>query len=120
MWVSLPRGAREWLAAAHEYYFGAPGLAAARQPFEVSHEVLHSVRQELDGLDATAGLGRLKHHVDALGVSLSVLYRKYVHLVEPAGVQFLALGEAPDFCGCVDGLVDRKSEVVEQSGAVDG
>jgi putative hemolysin len=105
MSVSLPREAREWIAAAHQHYFGASGLAAARQPFEVSDEVLHRVRQELDGLDAVAGLGRLKHHLDALGVSLPVLYRQYVDLVEPAGVQFLAFGEDPGFSGCVDGLV---------------
>jgi putative hemolysin len=105
MSVSLPREAREWIAAAHQHYFGASGLAAARQPFEVSAEVLHRVRQELDGLDAVAGLGRLRHHLDALGVSLPVLYRQYVDLVEPAGVQFLAFGEDPDFSGCVDGLV---------------
>ncbi len=36
MSVSLPREAREWIAAAHQHYFGAPGLASARQPFEVS------------------------------------------------------------------------------------
>ena len=105
MSVSLPREAREWIAAAHQHYFGASGLAAARQPFEVSDEVLHRVRQELDGLDAVAGLGRLRHHLDALGVSLPVLYRQYVDLVEPAGVQFLAFGEDPGFSGCVDGLV---------------
>ena len=63
------------------------------------------MRQALDGLDASAGLGRLKHHLDALGVSLPVLYRQYVDLVEPEGVQFLDFGEDPGFSGCVDGLV---------------
>ena len=55
--------------------------------------------------DAVAGLGQLKHHLDALGVSMPVLYRQYVDLVEPAGVQFLDFGEDPGFSGCVDGLV---------------
>ena len=105
MSVKLPREAREWIAAAHQHYFGAPGLAAARQPFVISTEVIHVVRQALDGLDASAGLGRLKHHLDALGVSLPVLYRQYVDLVEPEGVQFLDFGEDPGFSGCVDGLV---------------
>ncbi|OOG47977.1 lysophospholipid acyltransferase family protein [Rhodanobacter sp. C01] len=105
MSVNLPREAREWIAAAHQHYFGAPGLAAARQPFVISTEVIHGVRQALDGLDASAGLGRLKHHLDALGVSLPVLYRQYVDLVEPEGVQFLDFGEDPGFSGCVDGLV---------------
>jgi hypothetical protein len=36
---------------------------------------------------------------------MPVLYRQYVDLVEPAGVQFLDFGEDPDFSGCVDGLV---------------
>lgn len=105
MSVSLPREAREWIAAAHQHYFGAPGLAAARQPFVVSPEVVQGVRAALEGLDAAAGLGKLKHHLDALGVSMPVLYRQYVDLVEPAGVQFLDFGEDPDFSGCVDGLV---------------
>ena len=105
MAVSLPREAREWIAAAHQHYFGAPGLAAARQPFVISPEVVQGVRAALKGLDAPAGLGKLKHHLDALGVSLPVLYRQYVDLVEPEGVQFLDFGEDPDFSGCVDGLV---------------
>ena len=105
MSINLPREAREWIAAAHQHYFGAPGLAAARQPFVVSAEVVRGVRQALEGLDAPAGLGRLKHHLDALGVSLPVLYRQYVDLVEPEGVQFLDFGEDPGFSGCVDGLV---------------
>jgi hypothetical protein len=71
----------------------------------VSPEVVQGVRAALEGLDAVAGLGQLKHHLDALGVSMPVLYRQYVDLVEPAGVQFLDFGEDPDFSGCVDGLV---------------
>lgn len=105
MSMSIPREAREWIAAAHQHYFGAPGLAAARQPFVVSPEVIERVRLALEGLDASAGLGKLKHHLDALGVSLPVLYRQYVDLVEPTGVQFLGFGEDPGFSGCVDGLV---------------
>ncbi|MGY3040949.1 putative hemolysin [Rhodanobacter sp. TND4EL1] len=105
MSVNLPREAREWIAAAHQHYFGAPGLAAARQPFVISADVVRCVRQALEGLDASAGLGKLRHHLDALGVSLPVLYRQYVDLVEPAGVQFLDFGEDPGFSGCVDGLV---------------
>lgn len=105
MSVSLPREAREWIAAAHQHYFGTPGLASARQPFVISPGVVGLVRRALEGLDAQAGLGKLKHHLDALGVSLPVLYRQYVDLVEPEGVQFLDFGEDPGFSGCVDGLV---------------
>ncbi|WP_233841118.1 lysophospholipid acyltransferase family protein [Dyella sp. 2HG41-7] len=105
MSVNLPRQAREWIAAAHQHYFGAPGLASARQPFKVSADVLESVRHELEGLDPVSGLGKLRNHLDALGVSLPVLYRQYVDLVEPDGVQFLDFGEDPGFSGCVDGLV---------------
>jgi putative hemolysin len=105
MSVNLPLQAREWIAAAHQHYFGAPGLASARQPFKVSQDVLEGVRRELEGLDAETGLGKLRHHLDALGVSLPVLYRQYVDLVEPEGIQFLDFGEDPGFSGCVDGLV---------------
>jgi putative hemolysin len=105
MSVNLPREAREWIAAAHQHYFGVSGLAAARQPFVLSAGVVEGVRSALDGLDASAGLGKLKQHLDALGVSMPMLYRQYVDLVEPAGVQFLDFGEDPGFSGCVDGLV---------------
>jgi putative hemolysin len=105
MSVSLPREAREWIAVAHQHYFGAPGLAEARQPFVVSPSMIERVRQSLEGLDTQQGLGKLKHHLDALGVSLPVLYRQYVDLVEAEGVQFLGFGEDPGFSGCVDGLV---------------
>ncbi len=105
MSVNLPREAREWIAAAHQHYFGAPGLASARQPFVISRDVVEMVRAALVGLEPSAGLGKLKHHLDALGVSLPVLYRQYVDLVEPQGVQFLDFGEDPGFSGCVDGLV---------------
>lgn len=105
MSVKLPREAREWIAAAHQHYFGAPGLARAHQPFVISREVVAGVQRALEGLDAIEGLGKLKHHLDALGVSLPVLYRQYVDLVEPEGVQFLDFGEDPGFSGCVDGLV---------------
>ncbi len=103
--VSLPREAREWIVAAHQHYFGAPGLASARRPFQVPPMVLEGVRAELAGLDPVAGLGHLRHHLDALGVTLPVLYRQYVDLVEPDGVQFLDFGEDPEFSGCVDGMV---------------
>lgn len=105
MSVTMPREAREWIAAAHQHFFGAPGLAAARLPFVIPEATIESVRRELEGLDPAAGLGKLKHRLDALGVTLPVLYRQYVDLVEPEGVQFLAFGEDPEFSGCVDGLV---------------
>lgn len=105
MSVSMPREAREWIAAAHQHFFGVQGLAAARLPFVIPDATIAAIRAELEGLDPAAGLGKLKHRLDALGATLPVLYRQYVDLVEPEGVQFLAFGEDPDFSGCVDGLV---------------
>jgi putative hemolysin len=103
--ITLPREAREWIATAHMQYFGRPGLAAARRPFVVSPQVIRQVQQACAGLDSSAGMSRLKQQLDALGVTLPVLYRQYVDLVEPDGVQFLAFGNDPAFSGCVDGLV---------------
>ncbi|NII11483.1 lysophospholipid acyltransferase family protein [Oleiagrimonas sp. C23AA] len=105
MSVNLPREAREWIVAAHQHYFGTPGLASARQPFQVSPLVMEAAKAALAGLAPSDGLGRLKNQLDALGVTLPVLYRQYVDLVEPEGVQFLDFGEDPGFSGCVDGLV---------------
>ncbi|MFZ2237873.1 MAG: lysophospholipid acyltransferase family protein [Dokdonella sp.] len=103
--ITLPREAREWIAAAHLQYFGIADLATARRPFVVSSEVDCHVRQACDGMDAQAAMGKLRRHLDSLGVSLPVLYRQYVDLVEPGGAQFLAFGDDPGFSGCVDGLV---------------
>ncbi|MEO7916298.1 MAG: lysophospholipid acyltransferase family protein, partial [Dokdonella sp.] len=103
--ITLPREAREWIAAAHLKYFGKPGLAEARRPFVVSPQVVGIVQRACEGLDSSAALSKLKQHLDALGVSLPMLYRQYVDLVEPGGVQFLAFGDDPAFSGCVDGLV---------------
>ena len=103
--VSLPREAREWIVVAHRHYFGRGGLASARRPFQISRRVVADVRQELAGLDPVHGLGHVRERLDALGVSMPVLYRQYVDLVEPSGVQFLDFGEDPGFSGCVDGLV---------------
>lgn len=103
--LALPREAREWIAAAHLQYFGMPDLAAARRPFIVSPEIIRHVEQACEGLDSSAAMGKLKQHLDSLGVSLPMLYRQYVDLVEPGGVQFLAFGDDPGFSGCVDGLV---------------
>ena len=103
--ITLPREAHEWIATAHLEYFGKLGLATARRPFVVSPQVVRHVQQACEGLDASAGLGKLKQHLDALGVSLPMLYRQYVDLVEPGGVQFLAFGDDPAFSGCVDRLV---------------
>ncbi|MEP7097879.1 MAG: lysophospholipid acyltransferase family protein [Dokdonella sp.] len=103
--ITLPREAREWIAASHLQHFGAPDLAVARQPFIVSSEIDGHVKQACEGLDPRAAMSRLKQHLQTLGVSLPMLYRQYVDLAEPGGVQFLAFGDDPGFSGCVDGLV---------------
>lgn len=113
--VSLPLEAREWIVAAHTHYFGTPGLASARRPFQVSAMVLDGVRAELAGMDPVKGLGHLRHRLDALGVTLPVLYRQYVDLVDPDGVQFLDFGEDPEFSGCVDGMVVLDLEYLKQA-----
>ncbi len=103
--ITLPREAREWIAAAHLQCFGMPDLAHARRPFIVPVEIIRQVEQACAGLDSPAAMDRLKQHLDTLGVSLPVLYRQYVDLAEADGVQFLAFGDDPGFSGCVDGLV---------------
>ena len=103
--ISLPQEAREWIAATHLQVFGAPDLATARRPFNISPDIVRLVEQACEGLDSPAAMGRLKQHLDTLGVTLPMLYRQYVDLVEPGGAQFLAFGDDPGFSGCIDGLV---------------
>lgn len=103
--ITLPREAREWIAAAHLQVFGTPDLATARRPFIVPPEIVRQVEQACAGLDSPAAMDKLKEHLDSLGVSLPMLFRQYVDLVERDGVQFLAFGDDPGFSGCIDGLV---------------
>ncbi|MEP6881669.1 MAG: lysophospholipid acyltransferase family protein [Dokdonella sp.] len=103
--ITLPQEAREWIAAAHLQVFGMPDLATARRPFNISPDIVRLVEQACEGLDSPAAMGRLKQHLDTLGVTLPMLYRQYVDLVEPGGAQFLAFGDDPGFSGCIDGLV---------------
>ena len=56
-----------------------------------------NVRVALGGLATDAGLHRLDRRLDALGVSLPMLHRQYVGLVEPDGVQFQGFGEDSGF-----------------------
>ncbi len=103
--ITLPQEAREWIAAAHLQVFGAPDLATALRPFIISPEIVQYVAQACEGMDSPAAMNVLKQHLDSLGVSLPMLYRQYVDLVEPGGAQFLAFGDDPEFSGCIDGLV---------------
>jgi putative hemolysin len=103
--ITLPREAREWIAAAYLQCFGVPNLATAWRPFIVPPDVVRHVQKACGGMDSPAAMRRLKQQLDTLGVSLPMLYRQYVDLAKPGGVQFLAFGDDPEFSGCVDGLV---------------
>jgi len=104
--AQLPEVARGWIVETHRHYFTpAETLARARNPYLAPAALREDVQCALRGLELRAGLARLKQTLDALGVGLPVLYRQYVDLCEPDGVQFIDFGVDPAFGHCVDGLI---------------
>jgi putative hemolysin len=104
--ASLPEEARGWIVATHRHYFAdQQGLASARNPYPLDTAIAEQATRELSGLAPKDGLGLLKLKLDALGVSLPVLYRQYVELCRPDGVRFLDFGVDPSFGHCIDGLI---------------
>ncbi|MBK8285198.1 MAG: lysophospholipid acyltransferase family protein [Ahniella sp.] len=101
MSADLPKVARRLMVAYYRRYFGArSGLATARHPFDTG--VVPAVFRQLDQRAAET---LLKQNLTALGVRVPTLYKQYVELCEPGGVQFLDFGTDPAFCDAVDGLV---------------
>jgi putative hemolysin len=106
--ASLPAEARAWLVHYHRHYYPDPdGLARARNPYRVEPTVETAASAAWQGRDARAGMVELKRELARLNVSMPVLYRQYVDLVEPedGGVRFLDFGVDPGFGNCVDGLI---------------
>lgn len=104
--AALSLSAREWIVHCHQHYFGDPELLArARNPFQISTEVVQEATPMWREFDSKAGLQALKHRLAHGDSTLPVLYRQYVDLCEPDGVRFLAFGVDPAFGHCVDGLI---------------
>ena len=83
---ALPREAREWIAHCHQHYFGdARALARARNPFVVSPRWSSARRRRWSGRTPAEGLAQPAQRLDALGVSLPMLYRQYVGPVRAGG-----------------------------------
>lgn len=98
---ALPPAARDQLVAYYDAYHGARGRQVlARRPY-----LPHREATPFGALDADAAMRVMRANLAALGAEVPVLYRHYVELCEPGGVQFLAFGVDPAFSGCVDGLV---------------
>jgi putative hemolysin len=104
--AALPAEARAWIVHCHRHYFGArEQLAHSRHAYEVPAEIAAAASLAWAGKDARAGLAELKRKLAQLGCSIPTLYRHYVDLCEPEGVQFLGFGTDPAFGNCVDGLI---------------
>ena len=106
--AELPVEARDWLVHYHAHYYPDPErLARARNPYVVAESVARAAEAIWRGRDAREGMVFLRERLAALGVTMPVLYRQYVDLVEPeaGGVRFLDFGVDPSFGNCVDGLI---------------
>ncbi len=99
----MPRAAREWIVSYYSRYHGeaqAHGLVRAATPFRFA-----GAAPDFGALDADAAMQVLRRQLDALGARLPMLYKQYVDVCEPGGVEFLAFGVDPGFGDSVDGLI---------------
>jgi putative hemolysin len=106
--ADLPSEARAWMVHYHRHYYPDPDrLARARNPYRIDPAVEVAAAAAWADRDARQGMVELKKRLASLGVTLPVLYRQYVDLVEPedGGVRFLDFGVDPSFGNCVDGLI---------------
>lgn len=106
--ADIPAEARAWLVHYHRHYYPDPDrLAQARNPYRMDPAVDAAASAAWEGKDARAGMVELKQQLARLNVTMPVLYRQYVDLVEPedGGVRFLDFGVDPSFGNCVDGLI---------------
>lgn len=99
--ADLPLAAREWIVAYYTRYYGHPRtLAHSPHPFTAQ-----GTPPDFGELDAGAAMRMLRDRLDALGVSVPVLYKQYTELCEPGGTQFLSFGVDPAFNHAIDGLI---------------
>lgn len=57
------------------------------------------------GNDRDEDFRQLRDQLEALGVSVPVLYKQYCDVAEPGGVRFMDFGVDAAFGYCLDGLV---------------
>lgn len=106
--ADLSPEARAWLVHYHRHYYPDPDhLARARNPYRMDPAIDEAGNEAWQGRDARAGMVELKKQLARLKLSIPVLYKQYVDLVEPedGGVRFLDFGVDPAFGNCVDGLI---------------
>lgn len=104
--AALPLRARELVVSYYRHYYGDPeeGLRP-RAPFVLSDAGRLEAERLFDGSDRDEDFRRLREQLEAMGVSVPVLYKQYCEVAEPGAVRFLGFGVDTDFGFCVDGLV---------------
>ena len=104
--AAVPSEARDWIVHFHQHYYGSKtSVATARNPFVVSRAIDKVAAEAWADRDVHSGFDTLREQLALFDVKLPTLYRQYVDLCEPDGVQFLAFGTDPAFGHCVDGLI---------------
>lgn len=80
-------------------------LAASRQPYQLSSELVDDLTTNFAGDDYKQDFKTLKHILSNMGCSVPTLFKQYSELCEPGGLVFLDFGVDSDFGDCIDGLV---------------
>jgi putative hemolysin len=80
-------------------------LAASRQPYQLSNELVDELKSNFSGDDYKQDFKTLKHILSNMGCSVPTLFKQYSELCEPGGLVFLDFGIDSDFGDCIDGLV---------------
>ncbi|MAM59415.1 MAG: GNAT family N-acetyltransferase [Salinicola sp.] len=102
----VPLRARELLVGYYRHYYGdLSERVRARAPFSLSAAGRMEAERLFGGNDRDEDFRQLRDQLEALGVSVPVLYKQYCDVAEPGGVRFMDFGVDAAFGYCLDGLV---------------
>lgn len=104
--AQVPLRARELLVSYYRHYYSdLSERVRARAPFSVSAAGRLEAERLFSGNDRDEDFRQLRDQLEALGVSVPVLYKQYCDVAEPGAVTFMDFGVDADFGYCLDGLV---------------
>lgn len=101
-----PLEIREMIVYHYKKWYKAPeNYAVARHPFTLSNEREKELRIFFDGNNHTEDFKKMKRTLIDKGISLPVLYRRYIELCEYGGASFVDFTVNVGFSDVIDGLL---------------
>lgn len=104
--ASYPAAAKHLLVYYYNRYYGnSHGIVKAKSPFVVDRLHQRGLEQLFDGKNVSEAFDLLKQQMEHIDTTIPTLYKQYVDLCEPGGVEFLDFGIDKDFENCIDGFI---------------